>query len=70
MLQSEKPRERKTKRKKDKNAPKRPASAYMLWFNENREQIKEGNPGIAFTDIAKKGGELWKTLDDKTVSFA
>lgn len=40
----------------------------MLWFNDNREKIKADNPGISFTDIAKKGGELWKNLDDKSVS--
>ncbi|KAL1132560.1 hypothetical protein AAG570_010512 [Ranatra chinensis] len=64
---SEKPhKKRKKKKDKDENRPKRPPSAYMLWFNENREKIKTDNPGISFTDIAKKGGELWKKLDDKS----
>ncbi|XP_075220675.1 structure specific recognition protein [Lycorma delicatula] len=63
---SEKPRKRRQKKEKDENRPKRAASAYMLWFNENREKIKSDNPGIAFTDIAKKGGELWKKLEDKS----
>lgn len=40
----------------------------MMWFNENREKIKNDNPGIAFLDIAKKGGELWKTVENKKVS--
>lgn len=52
------------KKKKDKNAPKRPMSAYMLFLNSNREKIKADNPGIAFTDIAKKGAELWKNVGD------
>ena len=55
------------KKKKDENAPKRPMSAFMLYMNEVRDKIKSDNPGIAFTDIAKKGGELWKSLTDKTV---
>ncbi|GJQ87555.1 Ssrp [Trypoxylus dichotomus] len=38
----------------------------MLWLNENREKIKGGNSGISVTEIAKKGGELWKELKDKT----
>uniref|UniRef100_A0A1B6EEE8 FACT complex subunit SSRP1 n=1 Tax=Clastoptera arizonana TaxID=38151 RepID=A0A1B6EEE8_9HEMI len=63
---SEKPRKKRQKKEKDENKPKRAASAYMLWFNENREKIKSDNPGIAFTDIAKKGGELWKKLEDKS----
>lgn len=48
--------------------PKRPLSAYMLWLNENREQIKRENPGIKVTEIAKRGGELWRGLKDKSVS--
>lgn len=48
--------------------PKRPLSAYMLWLNENREAIKSENPGIKVTEIAKRGGELWRGLTDKSVS--
>lgn len=46
--------------------PKRPMSAYMLWLNSAREQIKSENPGMKVTDIAKKGGEIWKTMKDKS----
>ncbi|XP_055595310.1 mobility group protein 1A-like [Uranotaenia lowii] len=46
--------------------PKRPLSAYMLWLNSAREQIKKENPGIKVTEIAKKGGELWRGMKDKT----
>lgn len=49
--------------------PKRPMSAYMLWLNSAREQIKSENPGMKVTDIAKKGGEIWKSMKDKSVSF-
>lgn len=49
--------------------PKRPLSAYMLWLNENREAIKKENPGIKVTEIAKRGGELWRGLTDKSVSI-
>jgi len=57
---------KKKDKKKDANAPKRPTTAFMIWLNENREKIKEDNPGISFTDISKKGGELWKELKDKS----
>ena len=40
----------------------------MIWLNSSREKIKADNPGIGVTDIAKKGGEMWKELKDKTVS--
>ena len=41
----------------------------MIWLNESREQIKKDNPGITVTEIAKKGGELWKELKSKTVNM-
>ncbi|KAI8436985.1 hypothetical protein MSG28_010388 [Choristoneura fumiferana] len=65
---SEAPRKRKEKSKKEKdvNAPKRAATAFMLWLNENRKKITEDNPGIKVTEIAKKGGEMWRDLKDKS----
>lgn len=55
------------KKVKMTDKPKRPMSAYMLWLNSAREQIKSENPGMKVTDIAKKGGEIWKSMKDKTV---
>jgi hypothetical protein len=46
--------------------PKRPLSAYMLWLNSARESIKKENPDFKVTEIAKKGGELWRGLKDKS----
>ncbi|RVE50911.1 hypothetical protein evm_004478 [Chilo suppressalis] len=65
---AEAPRKRKEKtkkREKDANAPKRPATAFMLWLNENRKKIVDENPGIKVTEIAKKAGELWRDMNDK-----
>nr|KAG5686580.1 hypothetical protein BaRGS_005151 [Batillaria attramentaria] len=59
-------KKRKSKKNKDPNAPKRPQSAYFLWLNENRENIKKENPGISVTEISKLAGEMWKEVDDKT----
>lgn len=42
-------------------------SAYMLWLNSAREQIKADNPGLKVTEIAKKGGEIWRSMKDKSV---
>ncbi|KAG7199932.1 hypothetical protein KM043_014368 [Ampulex compressa] len=64
---SEKPRKpRKRKKEKDDNKPKRPATAFMMWLNSARERIKAENPGIAVTEIAKKGGEMWREFKDKS----
>ena len=41
----------------------------MLYLNANRDQIKSDNPGISVTEIAKKGGEMWRELKDKSVSI-
>ena len=69
LSQAEKPEgKRKKKTKKDANAPKRSLSAYMLWLNEARAQIKQEHPGISVTELSKVAGEKWKKLEDKTVS--
>ncbi|KAF9809669.1 hypothetical protein SFRURICE_016440 [Spodoptera frugiperda] len=54
------------KKVKMTDKPKRPMSAYMLWLNSAREQIKSENPGMKVTEIAKKGGEIWKSMKDKS----
>jgi high mobility group protein B2 len=46
--------------------PKRPLSAYMLWLNSARESIKKENPDFKVTDVAKKGGEIWRGMKDKS----
>lgn len=38
----------------------------MLYLNSMREEIKSKNPDIKVTEIAKKGGEMWKELKDKS----
>ncbi|KAH8394742.1 hypothetical protein KR222_003898 [Zaprionus bogoriensis] len=62
----EKERTKKPTKKKDSNKPKRATTAFMLWLNDTREQIKRENPGIKVTEIAKMGGEMWKELKDKS----
>lgn len=62
-------RKRGSKKEKDPNQPKRAQSAYFLWLNDHRGQIKEENPGISITEISKKAGEMWRQIDsdDKAV---
>lgn len=57
-----------TKKKKvqDSNKPKRPSSTYILWLKESRAKIKAENPGISFSALAAKAGELWKTIKDRS----
>ncbi|XP_016974049.1 FACT complex subunit Ssrp1 [Drosophila rhopaloa] len=62
----EKERTKKATKKKDTGKPKRATTAFMLWLNDTRESIKKDNPGIKVTEIAKKGGEMWRELKDKS----
>ncbi|KAK3185322.1 hypothetical protein K4F52_005824 [Lecanicillium sp. MT-2017a] len=47
--------------KPDENAPERPPSAYVLFSNKMREDLKSQN--LTFTEIAKLVGENWQSLD-------
>ncbi|KAJ5539820.1 non-histone chromosomal protein 6 [Penicillium frequentans] len=58
------PKEQRKRAKKDPNAPKRGLSAYMFFANDNRETVREENPGISFGQVGKALGEKWKALSD------
>lgn len=46
--------------KPDQKAPERPYSAYVLFSNHTREQLKEQN--LSFTDLSKVVGDKWQQL--------
>ncbi|CAK9301896.1 unnamed protein product [Gordionus sp. m RMFG-2023] len=53
---------------KDKNTdmPKRPLTSYFIWLQENRERLKQENPGASITEISKFGGEGWRNTKDRS----
>ncbi|VAH73612.1 unnamed protein product [Triticum turgidum subsp. durum] len=53
---------RKPKKKKDPNAPKRPMMPFMYFSMAERAGVKDSNPDLAPTDIAKKLGEIWQKM--------
>jgi len=53
---------KKSKPIKDKNAPKKNLSSYMLYANANRDKIKEKNPDISFGDMGRLIGQKFKSL--------
>lgn len=64
------PKETKAKGKKstkDKNAPKRPLSAFFWFCNDERESARESitKPGekVSVGDVAKELGRRWKSID-------
>lgn len=46
--------------KPDENAPERPPSAYVIFSNKMRDELKGRN--LSFTEIAKLVGENWQNL--------
>jgi len=56
------PKKRATKRKRDPKAPKKKQSAYMFFLAQNRERIKQENPGIQFGEVGRKAGQMWNAL--------
>jgi len=46
--------------KADKNAPIKPPSAYVMFSNQVRSELKDYN--MSFTDLAKIVGDRWKSI--------
>uniref|UniRef100_A0A7S1UZB0 HMG box domain-containing protein n=1 Tax=Grammatophora oceanica TaxID=210454 RepID=A0A7S1UZB0_9STRA len=59
------PRKRKTKKGKDPNKPKRNMSAFFLYSQAHRSQVKEDNPDVAFGEIARILSRQYKALTPK-----
>ena len=55
--------------KKRNEKPKRGSSAFMLWLNEHREEIKSKYPEVTKGrgGISKKAGELWNDIKENDV---
>lgn len=60
----EREREVYLKNKEATTPPKRSSPPYLYFFNENRTKILEANPGISFSDVAKRAGAQWRALSD------
>jgi hypothetical protein len=50
----------------DPNAPKGALTAYFAFMTDRKSALMAENPTWKFTDVGKKCGELWKTVDDAT----
>ncbi|KGB79426.2 nonhistone protein 6 [Cryptococcus deuterogattii R265] len=59
-----KERKKKEKKIRDPNAPKRPPSAYILFQNEVRDDIRTSNPGMPYKDVLQIISQRWKELPD------
>lgn len=54
---------------KDPNAPKRPASSYLLFQNEIRQDLKAKNPNMPNNELLGLIAKMWKDMsrDEKDV---
>lgn len=60
------PKKRKrTTKPKDPNAPKRPASSYIMFQNEVRKAIKELHPDVPNAEIMSMIADQWKQMTDE-----
>ena len=50
------------KKRKDPQAPKRSSNAYMVFCQEQRNQLKEAEPSLAFGKLGKRLGEIWRNM--------
>jgi len=51
-------------KKKDKDAPKRPTTAWIYFSVKKRDELKKKNPDLSFGDLTKAAGKEWKKLSD------
>ncbi|KAL1726357.1 hypothetical protein EV714DRAFT_254975 [Schizophyllum commune] len=61
-------RKKRAKKEKDPNAPKRPATSYILYQNDCRQSMKEKNPGLNNTELLRYISETWKSLPEQEKS--
>jgi len=57
---------KRTKKKKDPNAPKRPQSAFFLFCADHRGPLRASNPSFSVGDIAKQLGKKWAECSTET----
>ncbi|XP_022992985.1 high mobility group B protein 7-like [Cucurbita maxima] len=58
--------EKRGKKDKDPNAPKRPPTAFFVFMDDFRKSYKEAHPDSkGVKEVAKEGGEKWKSMTDE-----
>jgi len=54
-----------TKKPKDPNAPKRPQTAFFLYLNATKPEIKKDHPDLSAGPIAKLATERWNVASEE-----
>jgi hypothetical protein len=58
-------KERRKNKKNDPNRVKRGLTAYMIFCNEKRQEVKTSNPDMSAKDVLKTLAQMWKTASDE-----
>lgn len=56
-------KQRRKRKKQPEGGPKKPATSFVLFSNTMREQVKQDHPGLSFTELGRKLGEMWREMD-------
>ena len=56
--------EKKKRKKKHPDAPKRPMSAFLEYSQKNRKKMKEAHPSVQNTDISRLLGQKWRAMSE------
>lgn len=56
-------KEKRPKKVRDPNAPKRPQTSFFLFCRDHREQVRRENPGISMLELNKVLSQMWHTAD-------
>ncbi|KAI8984941.1 HMG-box, partial [Trametes punicea] len=53
---------KRARKPKDPNAPKRPASSYLLFQNDVRNELKAKNPGMRNNELLSAIAKMWADM--------
>lgn len=56
---------KRTRKAKDPNAPKRPASSYILFQNEVRKELKAQHPALSNPELLTMIAKKWSEMPDE-----
>ena len=53
------------RKRKDPSAPRRPMSAFLLYSQKKRKEVKDAHPDLKNTDLSRMLGVRWKSASDE-----
>ncbi|GAB5359279.1 hypothetical protein AAMO2058_000530700 [Amorphochlora amoebiformis] len=63
---SDKQEGKRHRKKRDKNAPKKACSPYVIFFRDVHRDIKSEHPNSTAVQLAKLAGQRWNQMDEKS----